>query len=364
MTQGKELGRWGAEEASRGISRRDFVRGAVGTATGLAAFGLVRNTRGNWRVSPFASRAVLPTVSMQLLWIKNVQFAGEFVAASKGYYRQAGVNVNLLPGGTTITPDPIVASGKALLGISSPSLTGAAVASGADLKIVGAQYQKNPDVIVSLAKKPIRNLHEIVGKRIGVQANIRSVWDAFVAVNHLQGKVTTVPVQDDPSLVVSGDIDGFLGFYTNEAVTLEVDGYKTVNLFLQDYGLPMLYETYCVRTSSLSDPAEREQIKSVILGDIKGWREEIADPGLGVNLVLNSYGKNLGLKAKQQTAQAKAEVALYASPGTKAHGLFWMSNEAISQSVKTLGRAGVKISPSLFTNELLVEIYEENPSLR
>ena len=206
------------------LSRRDFIRLTAGASLGMAALGMSGEKLAGHRLFASTGSAALPNVSMQLLWIDNVQFAGEFVAESRGYYRDAGVNVTLLPGGTTITPDPIVASGKALVGISSPSLTGSAVAAGAALKIVGAQYQKNPDVIMSLASRPIRNLKDIVGKRVGVQANIRSVWNAFLAVNHLQGKVVTVPVQDDPSLVVSGDIDGFLGFYTNEAVTLEVKG--------------------------------------------------------------------------------------------------------------------------------------------
>ena len=217
---------------------------------------------------------------------------------------------------------------------------------------------------MSLASKPIRNLKDIVGKRVGVQANIRSVWNAFLAVNHLTGKVVTVPVQDDPSLVVSGDIDGFVGFYTNEAVTLQVAGYKVVTMFLQDFGLPLLYETYCVRSSSLNNKAERNQIKAVLLGDIKGWRAQLADPTIGLNLALNTYGANLGLKRKQQLAQAKAEIALYSSAATKSHGLFWMSGPAIAQSVTTMGKAGVKISDKLFNNELLVELYEEHPGLR
>jgi ABC-type nitrate/sulfonate/bicarbonate transport system substrate-binding protein len=346
------------------LSRRDFIRLTAGASLGMAALGMSGEKLAGHRLFASTGSAALPNVSMQLLWIDNVQFAGEFVAESRGYYRDAGVNVTLLPGGTTITPDPIVASGKALVGISSPSLTGSAVAAGAALKIVGAQYQKNPDVIMSLASRPIRNLKDIVGKRVGVQANIRSVWNAFLAVNHLQGKVVTVPVQDDPSLVVSGDIDGFLGFYTNEAVTLEVKGYDVVTMFLQDYGLPLLYETYCVRSSSLTNTAERKQIKAVLLGDIKGWRVQLADPTIGVNLALNKYGSNLGLNHKQQAAQAKAETSLYSSSATKSHGLFWMSQQAIAQSVTTMGKAGIKIRENLFTNELLVELYEEYPGLR
>lgn len=351
-------------------SRRDFLAatgktlfavGAVGAlGTILEACSSSTTTASNKQP---AGPSSLGTVAMQLLWIENVQFAGELIAQKLGFYQKQGVNVTLLPGGTTITPDPIVASGKALIGISSPSLTGAAVAQGADLTIVGAQYQRNPDVIISLAKTPITNLSQLHGKRIGVQPNIRSVWDAFLTVNNLQKKVTTVPVQDDPSLVVSGDVDGFVGFYTNEAVTLKVQGYHVVTMFLQDFGLPTLYETYCVRNSSLSDAKERQQIKAVLKADIEGWQIQLSKPTEGVSVVMAESGPKLGLNVKQQSAQAQAQNALYTSSATKTNGLFWMDPSAISESVSTLKKSGVNATSSLFTNELLKEIYSEDPKL-
>lgn len=355
-----------------GLTRRSFLSSAAKGALALGATATLGGVLEACGSSASATKAAgsssksgsgASTVAMQLLWIENVQFAGELIAQKHGYYKSEGVNVNLLPGGTTITPDPVVASGKALIGISSPSLTGAAVASGAKLQIIGAQYQRNPDVIISLAKNPISNISELKGKRIGVQPNIRSVWNAFIAANHLSGKVTTVPVQDDPSLVVSGDVDGFLGFYTNEAVTLKVKGYDVVTMFLQDFGLPLLYETYCVRTESLRNTQERKQIKDVLTGDIRGWRLQLSDPMVGVDLVMSVSGGTLGLNKTQQTAQAKAQNALYTSSATKAHGLFWMSPTAVEQSVETLNKSGVKASTSLFTNELLAEIYKEDPTL-
>jgi UDP-glucose/GDP-mannose dehydrogenase family, NAD binding domain/NMT1/THI5 like len=60
-----------------------------------------------------------------------------------GYYKAAGVDVTLRPGGVTITPEPVVVAGKALVGLSSPSLTGTAGNQGADLKIIGAGYEES-----------------------------------------------------------------------------------------------------------------------------------------------------------------------------------------------------------------------------
>ena len=60
-----------------------------------------------------------------------------------------------MAGGPNVQQDSVVASGKAFVGISAPDITGAAIIKGADIITIGAQYQKNPFAIMSLAKTPI-----------------------------------------------------------------------------------------------------------------------------------------------------------------------------------------------------------------
>src|SRR5579859_1895154 len=93
-----------------------------------------------------SATADLGALSYRLSWIKNVEFAGSYIADTKGYYKAQGFSsVNLIAGGASATPmEADVATGKALFGVSSPDITGAAIMKGAPLKIIGAQYQKNP----------------------------------------------------------------------------------------------------------------------------------------------------------------------------------------------------------------------------
>jgi len=341
------------------IDRRQFLTRGAQVAGGFTALGAIAACGKSSPTTQATGKGNggLTTASLQLLWIFNVQFAGSYIAETRGYYRDAGVDVNLLPGGVTVTPEPVIESGKALVGISSPSLTGAAVNQGADLKIIGAGYQRNPDCLISLARKPITTPQEVVGKRIGVQANIASVWDAFVTVNNLKGKFTQVPAQADPAPLAAGEIDGYVGFYTNEANILRVRGVPVHTLLFNDYGLPTLYETYAAPSSALQDPAQRKAIKGILTGEIRGWQDQVSDPSIGVNLALNDFGKKLGLDAKQQQLQAQTQNYLIVSPATKQHGLFWMTPEAIAQSVETLARSQTTVKPSLFDNSLLAEIY-------
>ncbi|MDP2774853.1 MAG: ABC transporter substrate-binding protein, partial [Nocardioides sp.] len=93
----------------------------------------------------------LGDLTVQLSWIKNAEFAGEFIADDKGYFADAGFEkVTLLPG--PVGTEELVATGKADFGLSNAISTGAAIAnSDFPLKIVGTTFQKNPFSILSLA---------------------------------------------------------------------------------------------------------------------------------------------------------------------------------------------------------------------
>src|SRR5437667_114649 len=72
------------------------------------------------------------TLTFQLSWVKNVEFAGSYIADSKGYYKKQGFSgVTLLSGGPTVQQDAVVQSGKAFACISAPDITSSAINNGA-----------------------------------------------------------------------------------------------------------------------------------------------------------------------------------------------------------------------------------------
>ncbi len=307
----------------------------------------------------------LGTLSYRLSWIKNVEFAGSYIADTKGYYKAQGFSaVNLIAGGASATPmEADVSTGKALVGVSSPDITGAAILKGAPLKIIGSQYQKNPFAIMSMAKTPISTPEEMYGKKIGVQVSNTSVWNAFIKAANLDvSKIKVVSVQFDPTPLTQGTVDGWFSFITNEPNELESQGFKVHTFLLADYGYPLVSETYMATTSTISsNPAA---LKAFLIAEIKGWKDNIADPKLGATLTVNTYGKGLGLAIPEQTLEAQAENALILNADTMKNGLFTVTDALIEANLKTLAVGGLKLTATqLFDLSLLEEIYKENPSL-
>src|SRR4051794_434856 len=193
-------------------------------------------------------------ISLQYSWIKNEEFAGEYYADKNGYYKDAGFTaVNGISG-----PDTGVAkllSGTVQVALSDAASIGAAVAEqDAPLKIIGATFQKNPFTILSLKDGAnITTPQDLVGKKIGVQDSNASVFAAILNANDIDPKdVTVVPVDFDPTPLMKGEVDGFMAYLTNEAITVAQSGYDVTNLPYADNGVPYVAETYSVTDDYLA----------------------------------------------------------------------------------------------------------------
>lgn len=303
-------------------------------------------------------------LSFQFNWITNVQFAGSYLAQADSYYKQAGLDVTLKTGGPNISVAPILQAGTALVGVVDPVSAVSANAQGGDLVIVGTVFQKSPNAILSLVSSPITTPQEMAGKKIGVGASSVTLVKAFCKANGIDySSLDVVPIQDNPAPLAAKQVDGYMGFSTNEAIILEQEGHPVHVMLMADYGLEMYEDSYGVSKSALQVESNRELIKSFLTAEIKGWESVLANPEKATNVTIDEYGKSLGLSATQQLLECKAENELVVSADTQAHGLLWMSGNAIQKNLEALKLTGTPGTTALFDNSLLAEIYDGKSSL-
>lgn len=303
-------------------------------------------------------------LTLQLSWILNEEFAGEYFADTNGYFEEAGFSsVNLVPGPSTGVAELL--GGTADIALSDSVSIGSAVASeGAPLKIIGATFQANPFTILSLADGgDIATPEDLIGKRIGVQDSNTSLFNALLAANDIDpSELTVVPVQYDPAPLVNGEVDGFVSYITNEAITVEMMGLETTNLPFAQNGLPFVAETFTVTDEQIA--SNREMLKAFLLAELRGWTDALADPQGGADLALEVYGADLDLDPEKTLAGSLAQNELVVSEETEANGLFTISEELQALTIESLAGAGIELEAAdLFDLSLLAEVYEENPDL-
>jgi ABC-type nitrate/sulfonate/bicarbonate transport system substrate-binding protein len=346
------------QETEALLGRREFMskaaKAAMLASTAVAAGGLMDGYLAGSTAGAATKKALFP-MKLQLPWLENVQAAGEFVAESKGYYGKNGLNVTLLSGGPNVSIEPVVVAGTAFVGLSSADVVARARLEGAPLKIIGAQYQKNPYTVISSAHHPIKSPQGLVGKTIGVSASNLTVYNVMLKLNHIDpSKVTRVPVQFDPTPLVDGEVDAWLGYISSDAVTLKLKGFPIYTFLLSDFGYHIWGDVY--ETTEDRIDKYRDQLISFLAAERQGWNLDIKNPQLGDTLAVTKYGKNLGLTLKSCLLQSEEQVPLMVTSDTRQNGLFWMSDAGQAQNIATMKIAGVNAYQDLFDNSLLAEL--------
>lgn len=308
----------------------------------------------------------LGDLTVQLSWIKNAEFAGEFMADSKGYYADAGfgdVTFNAGPGAT----ENLVASGKADFGLTNAVTVGQVVANeDAPIKIVGTTFQKNPFTILSLKDgADIATVEDLKGKRIGVQDGGNGLlFSALLAANGLtEDDVEIVPVQYDPQPLVNGEVDGFLAYVTNESIIVSAQGEEVTNLLFADNGLPFVAESVIATDETI---AERpEAVKAFLEAEIKGWTDACADLEEGARLAVEEYGADQDLDLDKEIEQNTIQCEeLINTDETAENGIFTISDELLAQNMATFEAAGIDAAQEdVFDLSLLAELLDEQPEL-
>lgn len=341
-------------------SRRHFLAQSAGVLGAAAALTPLAS-----RLAPRVAAQDLVKAMFQLGWIANVENAGEFVAADRGYYTAEGIDLTIEPGGPAVSVEPLVVSGKAIVGLSAADAVARARLNGGNLKVVATTFQSNPSAVMSLASAPITSPQELVGKKLGMQQSGVPIYDAFFTLNGIDPKdITYVPVQFDPAPLVTGEVDAFASFQTNQPIQLATQGVETTTFLLADFGFNLFADAVLASEDSLNDEEKRGTIVKILRATILGWQDALADPEAAAQLVIDTYGEALSLELEPQTLTMQAQVPLIKSAETDANGLMTMSEAAIKNNIDTLALTGVTITAEeLFDTSLLAEIFAGGPVL-
>jgi NitT/TauT family transport system substrate-binding protein len=110
----------------------------------------------------------LDNVTLQLKWVTQSQFAGYYAAVAKGYYKDFGLNVKLKVGGPSITPETVVASGQAQIGVDwLPSLL-ATRDTGTNLVSIAQMFARSGMTEISFKSSGITSVAKMRDKKVGV----------------------------------------------------------------------------------------------------------------------------------------------------------------------------------------------------
>ena len=202
-------------------------------------------------------------LTVLLDWFVNPDHAPLFVALEKGYFAEAGLEVELIAPADPNDPPKLVAAEQADLAVSYQPQLHLQVAEGLPLVRIATLVATPLNTLLVLADGPIQSIADLKGRTVGY--SVGGFEDALLgAMLERHGlsieDVTLVNVNFSLSpSILSGQVDAVIGAYRNfELNQMDIEGHPGRAFYIEEEGVPPYDELIVVaHTERLSDPALR-----------------------------------------------------------------------------------------------------------
>ncbi|MHA6494379.1 ABC transporter substrate-binding protein [Pseudomonas borbori] len=242
-------------------------------------------------------------ISLQLRWLHQFQFAGYYMAQEKGFYRQAGLDVEIRQGGPGI-PKPIdtLLAGQVDFAVANSGVVIARM-SGKPIVALAAIMQSSPIVWIVKADSDIYTPQDLIGKRAMLMPAPEStellITLAREGVDAEQIQIE--PTSFNPQDLIDGKTDAYSGYSSNEPFWLKqrnVD-YRLINP--REYGVNYYNDVLTTREAVLKE--RPEQVEAFVQASLAGWQYALENIEESVQVIHTRYASNKSIEHLRFEAQ-------------------------------------------------------------
>ena len=221
-------------------------------------------------IMPAQAEAAAKKLSFIPLWSPQAQFAGYYVALEKGFYRDKGLEVEILTGGPETPADVLLAKGRADVGMLWLSEAIKKRAQGVRLVNIAQILQRSALMLVAKKSSGIRKVEDLDGKTV-------ALWESFrlqplALFKKYKLRVNIIPQTQSVNLFLRDGAAAASVMVYNEYHTIINAGLNPSELttfFFYDYGLNFPEDgLYMLEKNFNKDPAAAA---AFVKATLKGW---------------------------------------------------------------------------------------------
>jgi|GEM_PF-559420 len=226
-------------------------------------------------------------IILQLKWRHQFQFAGYYAAIEKGFYRDAGLEVELREGAPEINPSEEVLAGRAQYGVSDPVLI-IERNQGRPLVVLAAIFQHSPLALFSLKQSGISTPHDLVGRRVWMRPALEAGLVVMLRNEGVSLDKISVPASfQDVSDLIDGRVDAIAGYITDRPFELEKRGLPYCTIHPQTYGIDFYGD--CLFSSEQKLRNNPKQVCAFLSATMKGWEYAMQHQAEMADSILRKY---------------------------------------------------------------------------
>jgi NitT/TauT family transport system substrate-binding protein len=255
-------------------------------------------------------------VTLQLKWVTQAQFAGYYVAKDKGFYKEAGLDVTIKPGGPDIAPPQVIAGGGADVIVDWLPSALAAREKGVQLVNIAQPFKRSGMMLTCRAETGIKNPQDLKGRTLGVWFSGNEypflAWMAKLGYK-TDGSANGVKVLKqgfnvDPLIQKQADCISTMTY--NEYWQVIDAGFKPEQLVVfkyEDQGVATLEDGLFVMQDKLRDPAFVARMAKFVAASMKGWDWARQNPDQAAMIVLDNDAS--GAQTEKHQKRMMGEIA-------------------------------------------------------
>jgi len=218
-----------------------------------------------------APAAATDKITVLLDWFVNPDHGPIIIAEEKGYFKDAGLDVEVIAPADPADPPKLVAAGRAELAISYQPQLHLQVAEGLPLVRVGTLVATPLNCLLVLADGPVKSIADLRGGKVGF--SVAGVEEALLTtilerngVGLDEIDLVNVNWSLSPSLM-SGQVDAVIGAFRNfELNQMDIEGVKGRCFYLEEEGLPAYDELiYIANRDSMNKDVIRRFLQATEL---------------------------------------------------------------------------------------------------
>ena len=264
----------------------------------------------------------LTRIRLPMGYIPNIQFAPFYVAVEKGYFREAGIELEFDYDFETKGVE-LVGAGELPFAIASGEQVLLARAQGLPVTYVAAWYQQYPVSVVAKSELGVLVPQDLKGKKIGLPglfgANYVGLRALLFEAGMSESDVTLDAIGfNQVELVATDQQNIIVGYAANEPIQLRAQGIAVTEMRVADY-VQLASNGILANEKVIAD--DPELVRAFVGAFLRGLADTIADPDEAISLSASSIPNFADLDADVQKEtletsieQWKAERLGYSDP--------------------------------------------------
>lgn len=250
-----------------------LIHGAWLVAMLFACAGCGKELAASGRAKAAPEAAALRKVVLQTDWFPQAEHGGYYQALARGFYREAGLDVEILPGGPGAGIKLKTAKGEADFGMLKSDDIMLAAHQGLPLVMVMASMQHDPQALMVHASSPVKTLRDLQGRTVSAPPGM--TWIRYVQKKH-GITFNLVPTNYGIGHFLANPDVIQQCIVTNEPFIAQQSGKQVRTISLAESGYDCYPVVFCRRELVRQAP---ELVRAFVAASIRGWRDYLdGDP--------------------------------------------------------------------------------------